>query len=83
MARPESDRTLVLSLGRNGRASYPERPWEEIEPVLRRVWEFDGRLRAWHDVRAEVQAAWNASGEPRARRARRGMAQTATVARTL
>ena len=45
-------------LGRNGRASYPERPWEDIEPVLRRMWEFDGRLRAWHDVRAAVQAAW-------------------------
>ncbi|MCD9096082.1 hypothetical protein LU699_03165 [Luteimonas fraxinea] len=68
----DSDRTLVISLGRNGRASYPERPWEDIEPVLRRMWEFDGRLRAWHDVRAEVQAAWRASDDlvsPRARRA--------------
>ena len=68
----DSDRTLVISLGRNGRASYPERPWEEIEPVLRRMWEFDSRLRAWHDVRAEVQAAWRASDDvlpPRERRA--------------
>ena len=68
----DSDRTLVISLGRNGRASYPERPWEDIEPVLRRMWEFDGRLRAWHDVRAEVQAAWRASDDlvaPRVRRA--------------
>lgn len=72
MARSDSDRTLVLSLGRNGRASYPERSWEEIEPVLRRVWEFDGRLRAWHDVRADVLAAWNAgdvSPTPRRRAA--------------
>jgi len=59
----DSDRTLVISLGRNGRASYPERPWEDIEPVLRRMWEFDGRLRAWHDVRAEVQAAWRAGND--------------------
>ncbi|MFL6587143.1 MAG: hypothetical protein ACJ8GV_09700 [Luteimonas sp.] len=68
----DSDRTLVISLGRNGRASYPERPWEDIEPVLRRMWEFDSRLRAWQDVRAEVQAAWRASDDlvpPRARRA--------------
>ena len=57
----DSDRTLVISLGRNGRASYPERPWEDIEPVLRRMWEFDGRLRAWQDVRSDVQAAWRAS----------------------
>lgn len=67
----DSDRTLVISLGRNGRASYPERPWEDIEPVLRRMWEFDGRLRAWHDVRADVQAAWRASDDrvpPRERR---------------
>ena len=46
MARSDSDHTLVLSLGRNGRASYPERPWEEIEPVLRRVWEFTPSI--WH-----------------------------------
>lgn len=68
----DSDRTLVISLGRNGRASYPERPWEDIEPVLRRMWEFDGRLRAWHDVRADVQAAWRSSDDlvqPRVRRA--------------
>lgn len=78
MARSDSDHTLVLSLGRNGRASYPERPWEEIEPVLRRVWEFDGRLRAWHDVRAEVQAAWMShdAGTP-ARRSRMGLDQAA------
>ncbi|MCD9005110.1 hypothetical protein LDO31_02455 [Luteimonas sp. XNQY3] len=68
----DSDRTLMISLGRNGRASYPERPWEDIEPVLRRMWEFDGRLRAWHDVRAEVRAAWRGSDDlvpPRERRA--------------
>ncbi len=70
MARSDSDRTLVLSLGRNGRASYPERSWEEIEPILRDVWEFDRRLRAWHDVRGEVQAAWSAWEAPRARRGR-------------
>lgn len=67
----DSDRTLVISLGRNGRASYPERPWEDIEPVLRRMWEFDGRLRAWHDVRAEVQAAWRASSDLAPQRTRR------------
>lgn len=56
----DTDRTLVISLGRNGRVSYPERSWEEIEPVLRRMWEFDGRMCAWHDVRRDVQAAWRA-----------------------
>lgn len=70
MARPDPDRTLVLSLGRNGRASYPERPWEDIEPVLRRVWEFDSRLRAWQEVRADVQAAWQACEAPATRRGR-------------
>lgn len=59
----DSDSTLMISLGRNGRASYPDRPWEEIEPVLRRMWEFDGRLRAWHDVRATVRAAWRTSDD--------------------
>ncbi|ASR43911.1 hypothetical protein BEN78_11530 [Xanthomonas citri pv. mangiferaeindicae] len=82
MARSESDHMLVLSLGRNGRASYPERPWEEIEPVLRRVWEFDGRLRAWHDVRAEVQAAWHAH-ETRPRRERRRTSATDQVSRAV
>ena len=67
----DPDRTLVISLGRNGRASYPERPWEDIEPVLRRMWEFDGRLRAWQDVRADVQAAWRASDDLAAPRDRR------------
>jgi len=67
----DTDRTLVISLGRNGRVSYPERSWEEIEPVLRRMWEFDGRMCAWHDVRSAVQAAWRASDgiePPRTRR---------------
>lgn len=59
----DSDSTLMISLGRNGRASYPDRPWEEIEPVLRRMWEFDSRLRAWDDVRATVLAAWRASDD--------------------
>lgn len=59
----DSDSTLMISLGRNGRASYPDRPWEEIEPVLRRMWEFDGRLRAWQDVRAAVRAAWRTSDD--------------------
>ena len=79
MARSDSDRTLVLSLGRNGRASYPERPWEEIEPVLRRVWEFDGRLRAWHDVRADVQAAWQSCdlSSTQGRRGRSGFSRAA------
>lgn len=78
MERSDSDRTLVLSLGRNGRASYPERPWEEIEPVLRRVWEFDSRLRAWHDVRADVQAAWLACEVPGvATRRRSGLVRAA------
>lgn len=77
MARSDSDRTLVLSLGRNGRASYPERPWEEIEPVLRRVWEFDSRLRAWHDVRADVQAAWQAFEVPAPAGRRRGFSRAA------
>ena len=68
----DSDSTLMISLGRNGRASYPDRPWEEIEPVLRHMWEFDGRLCAWHDVRATVLAAWRTSEDlvaPRRRRA--------------
>lgn len=77
MARPDSDRTLVLSLGRNGRASYPERPWEDIEPVLRRVWEFDSRLRAWQDVRADVQAAWQTYEAPAATRRGRGISRAA------
>ena len=78
MARSDSDHTLVLSLGRNGRASYPERPWEEIEPVLRRVWEFDGRLRAWHDVRADVQAAWQSCDPATSvRRGRSGFSRSA------
>ncbi|UNK43412.1 hypothetical protein MNO14_04815 [Luteimonas sp. S4-F44] len=82
MARSESDQMLVLSLGRNGRASYPERPWEEIEPVLRRVWEFDGRLRAWHDVRAQVQAAWHAH-DTRPRREHRRAAAAGQVSRAV
>ena len=79
MARSDSDQTLVLSLGRNGRASYPERPWEDIEPVLRRVWEFDGRLRAWQDVRADVQAAWQSCETPpgQGRRGRSGFSRAA------
>lgn len=66
----DPDRSLVISLGRNGRTSYPERSWEEIEPVLRRMWEFDGRARGWHDVRAAVMAAWRATDglEPQRRR---------------
>lgn len=82
MARSESDHMLVLSLGRNGRASYPERPWEEIEPVLRRVWEFDGRLRAWHDVRAQVQAAWHAH-DAAPRRNRRRAAEAEPLSRAV
>lgn len=68
----DTDRTLVISLGRNGRVSYPERSWEEIEPVLRRMWEFDGRMCAWHDVRRDVQAAWRASDASLASRHNRG-----------
>ncbi len=69
----DTDRTLVISLGRNGRVSYPERSWEEIEPVLRRMWEFDGRMCAWHDVRRDVQAAWRAGDVPPTLRRRRHM----------
>lgn len=69
----DTDPTLVISLGRNGRVSYPDRCWEEIEPVLRRMWEFDGRMCAWHDVRAAVQAAWRAGDGVDVQRGRRRM----------
>ncbi|MCD9028271.1 hypothetical protein LDO26_08610 [Luteimonas sp. BDR2-5] len=58
MRNIEPDRNLVIALGRNARASYPGRSWEEIEPVLRSSWEFDARLHAWRDVRAAVHAVW-------------------------
>ncbi|WP_101925027.1 MULTISPECIES: hypothetical protein [Luteimonas] len=60
MSDIEFDRNLVITLGRSGRDSYPDRSWEEIEPVLRTTWEFDRRLGAWTDVRAAVHAAWRA-----------------------
>ena len=50
----------------------------QIEPVLRRVWEFDGRLRAWHDVRADVQAAWQSCDPATSvRRGRSGFSRAA------
>ncbi len=64
MRKRQPDHNLVIALGRNARASYPGRSWEEIEPVLRSSWEFDGRLHAWHQVRAAVQAVWQGSDSP-------------------
>ncbi len=78
MSDIEFDRNLVVTLGRNARESYPERSWEEIEPVLRGIWEFDRKLRDWGEVRAAVQAAWH-SGDSLAVPARGGRASSRHV----
>jgi hypothetical protein len=45
-------------IARQARSFYPLKDWPEIEPIVRRLWEFQDRGIAWAEAKPVVAEEW-------------------------
>lgn len=52
-------RPLCALYAREARDVYPGRSWHEIEPLVRRAWEYEPKAMAWREAEPLVKSLWS------------------------